>query len=137
MLSNPVLDGAPRNQRRTILGAERFKRASGTWGKWDRLDLPKGSVGQGGWASEIMVAYRNDVFSVLVRDAGYGVTHYAVGSLSGIRPSWWEMQRIKNELAGNAATAVEVYPPQDEVVDEANMFHFWVLPGPLTFGLKP
>jgi hypothetical protein len=45
------------------------------------------------------------------------------------------MQRIKNEIAGPGCTAVEVYPPAAEVVDGANMFHMWVLPLGLPFGL--
>ena len=61
--------------------------------------------------------------------------HLAVSSLSGQRPTWPEMQRIKDELAGPEATAIEVYPPRDQVVDEADMFHIWVLRGRLPFGL--
>ncbi len=45
------------------------------------------------------------------------------------------MQRIKDEIAGYDATAIEVYPPKSEVVDEADMFHIWVLRGKLPFGL--
>lgn len=45
------------------------------------------------------------------------------------------MQRIKDELAGVDATAIEVYPPKAEVIDQADMFHIWVLPGKLPFGL--
>lgn len=45
------------------------------------------------------------------------------------------MQRIKNELAGEDATAIEVYPPQADVIDQADMFHIWVLRGRLPFGL--
>ena len=75
------------------------------------------------------------MFSVLDRPAEAGVRHLAVSSLSGTRPTWREMQRIKNELAGQDATAIEVYPPQDQLVDEADMFHIWVLRGRLPFGL--
>ena len=61
--------------------------------------------------------------------------HLAVSSLSGIRPTWPEMQRIKNELVGSDATAIEVYPPERDVIDQADMFHLWVLRGSLPFGL--
>lgn len=57
-------------------------------------------------------------------------------SLSQERPTWWEMQRIKCDLSGKQSTAVEVYPPSDQVVDGADMFHIWVLPEPLSFGLS-
>lgn len=47
-------------------------------------------------------------------------------------------QRIKNEFAGPGRVAVEVYPPEAELVDSANMFHLWVLPEAmrLPFSLK-
>lgn len=61
--------------------------------------------------------------------------HYGISSLSQERPTWWEAQRIKDELAGKDRTAVEVYPPRDEIVDGADMFHIWVLPEGLPFGL--
>jgi hypothetical protein len=64
-----------------------------------------------------------------------GVRHLAVSSLSGIRPTWREMQRIKDSIAGCNKTAVEVYPPATEIVDQADMFHIWVLPEPLPFSL--
>lgn len=41
--------------------------------------------------------------------------------------SWPELQRIKNEIAGAARVAIEVYPAQDDVVDERNASHLWVL----------
>lgn len=51
--------------------------------------------------------------------------------------SWPDMQRIKNEIVGPERVAVEVYPDQADVVDQANMYHLWVLPKgfKLPFGL--
>lgn len=49
--------------------------------------------------------------------------------------SWTDMQRIKDDIAGPGATAVEVYPPDCEVVDQVNNYHLWVLPCSLPFGL--
>ncbi len=42
--------------------------------------------------------------------------------------SWSDRQRIKNELFGVEAVAVEVFPAESELVDDANMFHLWILP---------
>jgi hypothetical protein len=44
--------------------------------------------------------------------------------------SWTDCQRIKREvlLTGAERAAVEVYPPESELVDSANMYHLWVLP---------
>jgi hypothetical protein len=42
--------------------------------------------------------------------------------------SWSELQRIKNELTHSERTAVQVYPKESQLVDEANMAHLWVYP---------
>ncbi|MGL5736254.1 MAG: DUF7694 domain-containing protein [Beijerinckiaceae bacterium] len=134
-MTNDVLKSVPKKEARRLLLAERALRASGSWGPWETLPLLPGQVGSGGWASTFTACHRNRVFAVLDRRAEAGVRHLAVSSLSGIRPTWPEMQRIKDELAGAAATAIEVYPPKAEVIDQADMFHIWVLRGKLPFGL--
>lgn len=125
-----------RNERRMILRAEEQARKSGRWPAWEALPIRPGMIPGNGWTQQVTKAHRNQVFCVLERPLANGVVHFAVTSMSQARPSWWEMQRIKNELAGESATAVEVYPPQSEVVDEADMFHFWVMPDGLPFSLR-
>ena len=41
---------------------------------------------------------------------------------------WRHFQRIKNELAGPEREAIEIYPAESRLVDEANQYHLWVLP---------
>lgn len=41
---------------------------------------------------------------------------------------WRHMQRIKNELCGEDAEGVELYPAESRLVDEANQFHLYILP---------
>jgi hypothetical protein len=123
-----------RATRRRCLRAEAQARKDGAWGEWETLTFPRGNAGRG-WAADFTTAHRNRVFSVLDRTLPDGVRHLAISSLSGIRPSWHEMQRIKNDIAGCDMTAVEVYPPAAEIVDGADMFHIWVLPQPLSFSL--
>ena len=41
---------------------------------------------------------------------------------------WEDLQRIKDDLLGMDVTAVEIYPPQHLVVNEANMRHLWTVP---------
>jgi hypothetical protein len=134
MIGNDVLARVGRPERRRLLAEEVRRRKSGDWGAWEVIELPHGT-GSRGWGGDCRRAYRNKVFSVLERFLVIGVTHLAVASLTEERPTWWEMQRIKCELAGPDATAVEVYPPAAEVVDGADMFHIWVIPGGLSFSL--
>jgi hypothetical protein len=42
---------------------------------------------------------------------------------------WRDMQRIKNELLGDEAEAVELYPAESRLVDGANQYHLWALVG--------
>lgn len=133
-MTNPALKHARAKDRQRLLNLERKFRASGDWGAWERIALAPGQAG-GGWAARCTACHKNRVFAVLERHDASGAVHLAVSSLSGIRPTWHEMQRIKDEIAGYDATAIEVYPPKDKIVDEADMFHIWVIPGQLPFGL--
>ena len=40
---------------------------------------------------------------------------------------WRDMMRIKNELIGRNAEALELYPSMNRITDEANQFHLWVM----------
>lgn len=132
--SNAAMDGLSKHTKKALFDREARLRRSGEWGDWEVLTFPAGSAGCD-WAACFTTAHRNRVFSVLDRMDFSGARHLAVASLSGIRPTWHEMQRIKDEIAGPDMTAIEVYPPQKEIVDGADMFHLWVVPGPLPFSL--
>lgn len=130
-----MFEDLPRNERRLALRAEEKARKTGAWGGWVTIPVTPGMIAGRGWPQQVSRAHRNRCFCVLERPLPDGTLHLAVSSLSQRRPSWWEMQRIKNEIAWEDVTAVEVYPPQAEVVDGAEMFHIWVLPAPLPFSL--
>lgn len=135
---NDALKKLPPAERRRLLALEAKRRKAGDWGPWEAISLTGTQPTRPeGWLHECSWAFRCQVFAVLLRQLPeQKVIHLAVSSLSGIRPTWHEMQRIKNDLVGAKLTAVEVYPPQDEVVDGADMFHIWVLPGRLPFSLS-
>lgn len=121
---NPALAGIGSKAREALLSRERRWRRAGDWGTWERLENPHRL--RPGWLGEVDHVRRNMVFAVLVRDVRFAV-HLAVSSLTGDRPTWHEMQRIKSELAGPDATGIEVYPPESEIVDQADMFHIWIV----------
>lgn len=135
MRAQSHFDMQPRRNRRLILRDEGIARRSGKWSAWETLHFPRGSVSPNGWTAEFTKAHRNNVFSILERTLPDGTRHLGITSLSGVRPTWPEMQRIKDEIAGPDATAVEVYPPKAEIIDAADMYHLWVLPAPLPFSL--
>lgn len=41
--------------------------------------------------------------------------------------SWDELQAMKNLVAGEDETCIEVFPPAGEVVNDANIRHLWVV----------
>lgn len=48
--------------------------------------------------------------------------------------TWDELQWLKAEAGFADSWAVEVFPPDDQVVNVANMRHLWVLPGAPDYG---
>lgn len=44
------------------------------------------------------------------------------------RIEWDELQRLKAEAGYGTCWALEVYPPDDEVVNVGNLRHLWLLP---------
>ena len=127
-----------RQDRRAAKAAER-KGLSCNWGDWRETRLPTGIPGGNGWCREVRKVYANNLYAVLVRpfvdENGLDVIHCAIRTASQLEPPWRDLQRIKNELFGAEATAVQVMPPQSELVDEADMYHMWILSTRLPFTL--
>lgn len=118
---------------------EKRARASGKWPPWEEVSASEireiiPVLGMG-WASEVSRVWRNGVFVVLfreVRTAWGPVVHLAVRTVGNNVVEWAEKQRIKDELMGPERLAVEVFPPRSDLVDEADMYHVWVLPVGMT-----
>jgi hypothetical protein len=49
--------------------------------------------------------------------------------------SWDDLQRLKREAGYGDAQAIEIYPPDSDVIDDANMRHLWILTKPLAVAL--
>jgi len=128
-----------RRDRRASLAMEK-RGVKGNWGDWRKTNLPQGLPGGNGWCRDIRTGYGNNLYAVLVRpftdDNGQTVHHCAIRTASNLEPPWRDMQRIKNELFGKEAVAISVMPPDSELVDDADMYHMWVLSQPLPFSLK-
>jgi hypothetical protein len=119
-----------RAQHRHAASLERRAMKSGEWGKWRETLLPGGLPGSKGWCRDVRRAYANDLYAVLVRpiETEWGlVLHLAIRTASNLEPPWRDKQRIKDELFGPSLTAIEVMPPEDQIVDQADMYHMWVL----------
>ncbi len=78
----------------------------------------------------------NDVYDCIVTHSPEGPTHLSIKRLdrAPIR-NWRHFQQIKNEVVGEDREAVEIYPAEDRLVDNANQYHLWVLPADLVVPL--
>ena len=127
-----------RQQRLAARSMER-RGLRGNWGPWRITNLPDGIPGGNGWCKEVRHAQANNIYVVLIRpfvdENGAKVVHLAIRTASQLEPPWRDMQRIKNELFGPEATAVQVMPPHSELIDEADMYHMWVLSERMPFSL--
>jgi hypothetical protein len=78
--------------------------------------------------------YINDLYQVAVKrflDNGpfAGVIHLSIKRRDKeVIHDWRHLQQIKNMIAGDELEAVEIYPPESQLIDSANQYHLWVLP---------
>ena len=110
-------------------------------GKWIRELSPKDKKYGFGWCRDLDRCYREGrkllVMSRLINTDIGVVEHMCIRNQDNSDISWATKQRIKNELAGRNRTAIEIFPAADRLVDEAGMYHLWILPEgyELPFGL--
>lgn len=118
--------------------------AKGNWGPWYEGTLPPEAIAEykkAGLEPEFIAL--NDVFQVNIRtqpcsDLGRKedgtpimLTHLSIKRLDR-KPidhdRWRILQRIKNDLVGDEAEAVELYPAESRMVDTSNQYHLWATP---------
>ena len=91
------------------------------------------------FADGIQKMWANNRYVVITRDYEDGMTWVSIRhhNRKPIR-DWRHFQRIKNELCGDEREAIEIYPAESRLVDEANQYHLWVFPAdyiiPIGFG---
>lgn len=112
-------------------------------GKWVREKSPRDANYGTGWCLELDRSYRQDrrylVMTRLIKTEIGIVEHACIRNRDNSDIPWSEKQRIKNELFGTKRVAIEVFPAADRLIDEAGMYHLWVLPEGyrLPFGIHP
>jgi hypothetical protein len=99
--------------------------------RWIGKPSPKSMNKGTGWFGELDSAYSDGEYAVMTRkvETEWGeVIHACIRNVDNTDIPWAEKQRIKNELLGEEHIAIEVFPKISELVDQANMYHLWVLP---------
>lgn len=79
--------------------------------------------------SKNMTVYANGIYVVIKRVLEDGCVWLSIRSEDNTaQHDWRHFQRIKNELVGPEAEAIEIYPAESRLVDTSNQFHLWCLP---------
>ena len=120
-----------REQRRHAERLEARARASGKWGEWEVTYLPHGIPDRNGWCQDVRYVWKNNLYVALVRylETDWGtMRHAAIRTARNLEPPWRDKQRMKNEIFGEEAVAIEVMPEMSRLVDLADMYHIFVLP---------
>ena len=87
-----------------------------------------------GGKTAVVAGHLNQTFSVQRRQYREhpGIDVLTIGRHNGanVHPGWAVLQRIKDQLApsGPERFGLEVYPPTALVVDNAPLWHVWVMP---------
>ena len=100
---------------------------------WIHKPSPKNRRYGDGWVGELDEALVDNElnYCVMIRkiDTKWGtIEHACIRNANSTDIEWAEKQRIKNEIFGEEAQAIEVFPKQTNLVDAANMYHLWILP---------
>lgn len=100
--------------------------------KWIREPSPKDKQYGDGWCGDLDRCYRQGrkliVLSRLIKTKIGIVEHMAIRNDDNSDIPWAVKQRIKNELAGRKRVAIEVFPSEDRLIDQAGIYHLWILP---------
>ena len=106
--------------------------ARGPWEPLRRKDLKPEERAWPERFGNFVEAFLNNIVSVQVylRDTPWGfVRHLAVRRHDGKEVAGWDLlQRVKNEVVGPDWLALEVYPAEADVLDQAPMRHLFVVP---------
>jgi hypothetical protein len=112
------------------------------WGEWGVGEYPATQkpdfMSQEQWEEALRwrretTCFVNEIYQVNIQDVkddSGGVWKWLSIKRRDKKPihDWRAMQRIKNELVGEEYEAIEIYPRESELVDEANQYHLWVMP---------
>lgn len=87
-------------------------------------------------AAKQLKVFKNNLYQVLVD--GSNAPEYLYLSIKRLDKApihdWRHLQRIKNEICGPEWEAVELYPAESRLIDEANQYHLWAYPQKLNIG---
>lgn len=121
--------------KESINGFKKLGLGNGGAGPWvNRSDRMKEIRAGSGVMKHCVAAHLNCDFSV--QRCEYpehpGIDHLIIRRHDGEpgHPGWTELQKVKDRLAPNGTErfGIEIFPPRAFTVDNANIYHVWVMP---------
>jgi hypothetical protein len=102
------------------------------WGEWEEISPLRWHISPTNPPPGLKRFVKNNIYSVqfFEHQTDWGlITRILIRRHDQKTTVFWaHKQRIKNELFGQEFTALEVFPPQSKLFDEANIYHLWILP---------
>ena len=102
------------------------------WGEWEEIPQIRWHQSPVRPTEGLVRFVKNNIYSVqfVEKSTNWGVLTRLLIRRHDQKTnvSWAHKQRIKNELVGVESTALEVFPPESKLFDEANIYHIWILP---------
>lgn len=138
----PQFEGLSREQRRAML--RQLERDNRAWPE-HLVDCSAEALPRWRWDNGKPIAVlRSRSFMCQVFEAPGGVIRLSFNRTTMDETTWrwadgitWDdLQRLKREAGFGEQEAVEVYPPDGDVVNVGNLRHLWVLPHPLPFAWR-
>lgn len=73
--------------------------------------------------------WSNETYEVMVHREDHGGVHLSIKRYDRAAVhNWRHFQQMKNEICGEFREAIELYPSEARVADNANQYHLFVLP---------
>lgn len=102
------------------------------WGEWEEIPRIRWYQASIEPTKGLVKFMKNNIYSVqfVERKTEWGILTRLLIRRHDTKTTvpWAHKQRIKNELIGAEVTAVEVFPPESKLFDEANIYHLWIIP---------
>lgn len=85
------------------------------------------------WRSRFMFVQISFPDKFGIERISVNLTRFTLGGNYQDGITWDELQDVKKRVGRGDKCAVEIYPPDDKFINEANIRHLWVLPVPPPF----
>lgn len=117
-----------RHQRRAERSQFKKELRTAVFDTWEdkTLDFVLLLKSEGRPTDKILFFKKNSIYTVQAFRYGENIVFGIRRHDQGTNVGWADKQRVKNELFGPNVQAIEFFPPESELVDDANIYWLWI-----------